>query len=85
MNLRVSYQATDSNEFLVAKGDFSKSEIIQAAIEQNLIEEEEFDLADFYQSYFKTVPADSNSGLTWRSVPIEHPCKGSYFASVLRK
>lgn len=83
--IKVYYQTSDSSEFLVAKGDFSKAEIIKAAIEQNVIEGGEFDGADFYQSHYKTVPSHPNSGFkSWNS-PRETPCKGSYFASVLRK
>lgn len=55
------------------------------AVEQNVIEQGDFDESEYYQSHFKTVLAPANSGCSSWNHPINEPCKGSYFASVLQK
>ncbi|WP_052140950.1 hypothetical protein [Pseudoalteromonas piratica] len=85
MAMNIEYLSSDSATFLVAKGDYSASEILKAAVEQNVIDDGDFSDAEYYQSHFKATPAPKNSGFKSWHYPIEKPCKGSYFASVLQQ
>ncbi|TMP23761.1 hypothetical protein [Pseudoalteromonas ruthenica] len=85
MKEAVIYRATDDGEFLVVKGDFTKEQMLKSARAQGVIDDGDFDGAHFYQSHFKTIPAPKFSGLNSWDCPIERPCKGSFFASVLQK
>ncbi len=81
----VNYTTSNDHQFISAKGDFTKEQLIQMAVEQKVIEKGDFDESEYYQSHFKTVPASANSGYSSWNHPINKPCKGSYFASVLQK
>ncbi|WP_026960526.1 hypothetical protein [Aliagarivorans taiwanensis] len=86
--ITVDYHTSDSNQFLVAKGDHSKQAILAAAVDQNVIDKDdlqEFQAADYYQSNFKVVPTSDDSGYSCWQHRVEKPCRGSYFASVLCK
>lgn len=83
--VEIEYLTSDSNELLVAKGDFTREQLIKMAYEQNVIDQGDFDCAEYYQSHFKVSPAPRDSGYSTWHYPRETPCKGSYFASVLQK
>ena len=83
MKPKVEYHTSEEFVFLVVKGDFSKQQILDMAIDQNVIDEGDFLNSKYDQSHFKVVPTNPESGTTCWHHPVKQPCKGSYFASVL--
>ncbi len=81
----IFYSCNDGSSFISAKGDFTKEELLKMALDQNVIDEGDFLDAEYYQSHFKTTPAPKNSGFKVWNYPVENKCRGSYFASVLRR
>lgn len=75
---------SDDGFFLVMRGDYSSSEIIDAAIKQSVITAEEvngWNDAEYEQCWCKTTPCNGDYH-TWNN-PRQTPCRGAYFASSL--
>lgn len=81
----VEYLTSEHYRSLVVKGDFTKEQILKMAVEQHVIDQGDFDCTEYFQSHFKVTPAPRNSGYKNWHYPLNKPCKGSYFASVLQK
>ncbi|WP_260506365.1 hypothetical protein [Yersinia enterocolitica] len=78
------YLTSDDCTFLVMRGDYDKDAIIKAAIEQGEIDSddaEDWQSANYYQTNYKAVPRSEYSA--WYA-PLDKPCRGSFFASILQ-
>ncbi|MGM7960952.1 hypothetical protein [Yersinia enterocolitica] len=78
------YLRNDDCTFLIMRGDYDKDAIIKAAIEQGEIDSDDADDwqgANYYQTNYKAVPRSECSA--WYA-PMDKPCRGSFFASVLQ-
>lgn len=78
------YLTSNDCTFLVMRGDYDKGAIIKAAIEQAEIDSDDADdwqSANYYQTNYKAVPRGEYP--SWYA-PLDKPCRGSFFASVLQ-
>ncbi|HED2405075.1 TPA: hypothetical protein ACYVCC_003692 [Klebsiella pneumoniae] len=82
------YLTSDDARFLVIRGDYSESDIIRAAVNQNVIDTEcvqDFaSTARYYQCWYKVSPIGGQNGYSGWHHPRNTPCRGAYFASVLQ-
>lgn len=81
-------ERTDSDDarFIVMRGDYTAAEVLNAAVVSGEIEpedEEDWQSARYYQSWFKTSPLGGQEGYSRWNHPRDTPCRGAYFASVL--
>lgn len=82
----VDYLCNDDERFLTMRGDYSLADIIQAAVEQNVIDSEsaaDWAEARYYQTWYKASPVGGQDGYSLWHHPRDTPCRGAYFASVL--
>lgn len=82
----VDYLTSDEARFLIIRGDYTEEEILKAAIEQNIIDDDDCELwrgARYYQSWYKVSPIGGQQGYSNWHHPRDTPCRGAYFASVL--
>ncbi|RLM27606.1 hypothetical protein BIY29_02335 [Brenneria alni] len=82
----VDYLTSDDARFLVMRGDYSEADIIHAAVNQNVIDTEyakNWAGASYYQTWYKVSPIGGQDGYSGWHHPIDNPCRGAYFASVL--
>lgn len=82
------YLCSDEARFLVMRGDYDEASIIQASVDQNVIDSEGAEdfasSARYYQSWYKTSPIGGQQGYSCWHHPRDTPCRGAYFASVLQ-
>lgn len=82
----VEYLTSDDCRFLIMRGDYTMAEIIQAAVELDVIDSEYAEYwshARFVQTWYKASPIGGQDGYSgWRH-PRNTPCRGAYFASTL--
>ncbi|EFN7982843.1 hypothetical protein U9665_001797 [Escherichia coli] len=82
------YLCSDGARFVVMRGDYTESEIIQASVHQDVIDSD--GAADFasnaryYQCWYKVSPIGGQDGYSGWHHPRNEPCRGAYFASVLQ-
>ncbi|WP_339098630.1 hypothetical protein V6917_07185 [Pectobacterium brasiliense] len=83
----VEYLTSDDCRFLVMRGDHTEADIIQAAVNQNIIDSYDAEVwaraARYYQSWYKTSPLCGQEGYANWHHPRDTPCRGAYFASTL--
>lgn len=83
----VDYLLSDEARFLVMRGDYSESDIIQAAVTKNVIDSEDAEnwaRIRYYQCWYKRSPIGGQEGYSGWNHPRNTPCRGAYFASVLQ-
>lgn len=84
----VEIMYSDDARFLVMRGDYTKDEIIAAAIEECQIDTEEAEdwarITNYYQCWYKISPIGGPEGYARWHHPRDVPCRGAYFASVLQ-
>lgn len=83
----VDYLLSDEARLLVMRGDYSDSDIIQAAVHQSVIDStdaEDWSHIRFYQCWYKASPIGGQDGYSRWNHPRDTPCRGAYFASVLQ-
>lgn len=82
------YLTSDDARFLVMRGDYTSDQILKAALEQNVIDDdgaEDFkNSARYYQCWYKVSPIGGQEGYSGWHHPRNEPCRGAYFASVLQ-
>lgn len=82
----VESMASDDARFLVMRGDYTATQILDAAIAAGEIDEDDRETwshARYFQSWYKTSPLGCQDGYSRWNYPRETPCRGAYFASVL--
>ena len=82
----VNWLSSDEATFLVMRGDYPRETIIQKAIECCEIDAEDaadWEQAEYFQSWYKTLPSGGNDGYSSWNYPLKSPCRGAYFASAL--
>lgn len=84
----VDYLCSDEARFLVMRGDYNEADIIQASINQDVIDVESAQdfasSARYYQCWYKVSPIGGQEGYSGWHHPRDTPCRGAYFASVLQ-
>ncbi|HDG5313107.1 TPA: hypothetical protein ACN7CF_001563 [Klebsiella pneumoniae] len=84
----VDYLCSDEARFLVMRGDYNEADIIQASINQDVIDVESAQdfasCARYYQCWYKVSPIGGQEGYSGWHHPRDTPCRGAYFASVLQ-
>nr|DAE85922.1 MAG TPA: hypothetical protein [Caudoviricetes sp.] len=84
----VDYLCSDEARFLVMRGDYSEADIIQASVNQDVIDAEGAEdfasSARYYQCWYKVSPIGGQEGYSCWHHPRDTPCRGAYFASVLQ-
>ncbi|HHD7485861.1 TPA: hypothetical protein ACOVI5_000452 [Klebsiella oxytoca] len=82
------YLSSDDARFLVMRGDYSEADIIQASINQDVIDvggaQDFASSARYYQCWYKVSPIGAQEGYSGWHHPRDTPCRGAYFASVLQ-
>ena len=83
----VDYLCSDEARFLVMRGDYNEADIIQASINQDVIDVESAQdfasSARYYQCWYKVSPIGGQEGYSGWHHPRDTPCRGAYFASGL--
>lgn len=82
----VDLLCNDDERFLTMRGDYTAADIIQAAVNQNIIDSDcaaDWAEARFYQTWYKASPVGGQEGYALWHHPRDTPCRGAYFASVL--
>lgn len=82
------YLTSDDARFLVMRGDYSEADIIQASVNQGMIDADSAanftSSARYYQCWYKVSPIGGQEGYSGWHYPRDTPCRGAYFASVLQ-
>ncbi|MDU1364517.1 MAG: hypothetical protein E6927_06465 [Klebsiella michiganensis] len=82
------YLTSDDARFLVMRGDYSEADIIQASVNQCMIDADSAEnftsSARYYQCWYKVSPIGGQEGYSGWHYPRTTPCRGAYFASVLQ-
>lgn len=82
------YLTSDDARFLVMRGNYSEADIIQASVNQNMIDADSAKnftySARYYQCWYKVSPIGGQNGYSGWHHPRDTPCRGAYFASVLQ-
>ncbi|WP_447314516.1 hypothetical protein ACNHKA_19230 [Klebsiella michiganensis] len=84
----VDYLCSDEARFLVMRGDYGEADIIQASVNQAVVDAEGAEdfasSARYYQCWYKVSPIGGQEGYSAWHHPRDTPCRGAYFASVLQ-
>lgn len=81
------YLTSEEARFVIMRGDYTEAEVIQACVEQDILDSETAEYftrsGRYHQCWYKVSPIGGAEGYSGWHHPRDTPCRGAYFASVI--